>query len=153
MRTRTSSLFIAALLGSVMLMTAPAHAQYQDNGTIRARIFFNTRVHPRWESVPGTRVSIIREDERPDFDTFRYGNTYYVYDGGNWYRASRLNDRFTVIDARDVPEDLSRVPRDRWHNYPSTWESAQPTTMHRHHRRWWRHHHDDRDNNSNNSHY
>src|SRR5678815_6123663 len=45
---------------------------------------------PHWTSVSGTQVQVIRQDERPDYDMFRYNNRYYVYRDSRWYQSCLL---------------------------------------------------------------
>jgi hypothetical protein len=35
--------------------------------------------------------------------------------------SRRWNGQFIYVDDRSVPSELSRVPRDHWHNYPQVW--------------------------------
>ncbi len=96
----------------------------------------NFTTAPHWTTVRGTHVREIRQGERPDYDMFRYGRNYYVYNNNQWYRSGRSNGEFTVIDERSVPSELSRVPRQHWHNYPSQWSDRDNNS------RWNRHHRD-----------
>jgi len=73
--------------------------------------------------VSGTRVEMVPMSERPDYDVFRYGGSYYVYNSNRWYSSPRESGQFTMSDDRSVPTELSRVPRDQWRNYPSTWDN------------------------------
>ena len=82
------------------------------------------RHHPRWDRVPGTRVRMIRESDRPDYDMFSYGGRYYVYDEGRWYMSTTWRGSFRRIDDQEVPAELARVPRDEWHSYPVNWPSS-----------------------------
>jgi hypothetical protein len=84
---------------------------------------------PRWSGISGTRVETIPMADRGDYDVFRYDNTYYAYDNNRWYSSSRESGNFTVIDDRDVPTELSRVPRDQWHTYPATWQDQNRNGM------------------------
>jgi hypothetical protein len=76
---------------------------------------------PRWVVVPGTRVYAI-EGVGPDFDVFRYGSYYYVYRGGNWYRARTWNGRYVLVQERTLPAQFNVVPRQHWRAYPPGWE-------------------------------
>ena len=77
---------------------------------------------PHWTSVNGTQVQVIRQDERPDYDMFRYNNRYYVYRDNRWYQSDQWRGSFDSVDERSVPVELSRVPRDNWRSYPSEWQ-------------------------------
>jgi hypothetical protein len=81
--------------------------------------------NPRWSTIRGTRIQEIRGRERPDYDMFRYGRVYYVYSNDQWYSSNRGRGNFIAIDDHDVPWELSRIPRDRWHSYPSAWMDRQ----------------------------
>jgi len=89
------------------------------------QITFTNR--PRWTNVRVTRVTMIRQGQRPDYDMFRYGNKYYVYNNGRWYMSNRSNGRFHAINDRAVPYELSRVPRENWHSYPTAWQDRNPS--------------------------
>jgi hypothetical protein len=74
--------------------------------------------------VRGTRVEEISAADRPNYDMFRYDGTYYAYNNDRWYSSRMGTGDFTVIDNSAVPSELSRVPRDHWRNYPSTFQDA-----------------------------
>jgi hypothetical protein len=84
------------------------------------RISFGSTRH--WEPIEGTRVEGLPMAERPDYDLFRYGGTYYVYNNNRWYSSPRESGEYAGIDERTVPNEFSNVPRERWHNYPSVWQ-------------------------------
>lgn len=77
---------------------------------------------PRWVVIPGTRVYAIQGTSRPDFDVFRHGSYYYVYRGGNWYRAKRWNGRYQPVRDRYLPTQFNVVSREHWRAYPPGWE-------------------------------
>ena len=79
------------------------------------------RTAPRWDVIPGTLVARVRDNERPDYDLFRYGSRYYAYDNGYWYRSARLDRPFVVINERSVPIAIAAVPHDQWRSYPPGW--------------------------------
>jgi hypothetical protein len=76
---------------------------------------------PHWAGVSGTRVEVVSGADRPAYDVFRYGGTYYAYNNNRWYSSTRDRGDYTMIQDRSVPTELSRVPREQWHNYPTTW--------------------------------
>lgn len=92
-----------------------------DESSATLRVTFGSR--PRWSGISGTRVATIPMEDRRDYDVFRYDNAYYAYDSNRWYRSYRESGEFTVIDDRDVPSELSRVPRDQWRSYPAAWRN------------------------------
>jgi hypothetical protein len=90
---------------------------------------------PRWEPVPGTRVYMVRQDMRPDHDYFKYGNKYYVYSNGQWYRANRWNGRYITVNERQLPAQFYKVPQNEWRAYPNGWSeraSVQSNTNYQH---------------------
>jgi hypothetical protein len=88
------------------------------------RVTFGTT--PRWVGIRGTRVEEIPVAERPGYDVFHYGGSYYAYNDNRWYTSSRESGDFTVIEDRTVPTELSKVPRDHWRNYPTAWQNQSP---------------------------
>jgi len=95
----------------------------QGSGGSSASMMVNFGSTPHWAGVSGTRVEVVSAAERPDYDVFRYGNSYYAYNSNRWYTSSRETGQFTAIDDRSVPTELSKVPRDQWRNYPASWQS------------------------------
>ena len=113
-------------------VTARAGDGYSYDGTTRIRTTTTTTTRmqaprltfthtPQWQQVSGTPVFMVRDEDRPDFDMFRYGNTYYIYDNGNWFRANRWNGTYQWFDEAYVPSALARVPEAEWRSYPSAW--------------------------------
>lgn len=87
------------------------------------------RGRPHLMMVPGTRVMVVR-DADADYDMFRFGRTWYVYDTNGWWRASTYRGPFRSVDERFVPGDILSVPASNWRNYPENgWRS-------RHDRDW-----------------
>jgi hypothetical protein len=78
---------------------------------------------PRWYGIRGSRVREIRGGQRPDYDMFNFAGSYYVYRDGRWYSSRRGDGEFTHMNDRDVPREISRVPRSHWRNYPSGWSN------------------------------
>jgi hypothetical protein len=87
--------------------------------TASLRISFGST--PRWSSVNGTRVEEIIGNNRPNHDMFRVDGSYYAYDNNRWYTSRYDRGDYTMINDSDVPEELVRVPRDHWRNYPQSW--------------------------------
>jgi hypothetical protein len=104
-------------LGMTVAMAATVYAQTSTSASLT--VSFGTA--PHWTAVQGTRVQVIRDRERPDYDMFRYGGSYYVYNNDRWYMSRRSRGQFRAIDERQVPVELSRVPRNHWRNYPTAW--------------------------------
>lgn len=78
---------------------------------------------PSWTSIGGTRVEAVYGSDRPNYDVFRYGGTYYAYSNDRWYSSSRESGRFVVIEERSVPSEISWVPREQWRRYPANWRA------------------------------
>jgi len=78
---------------------------------------------PRWSNIGGTRVEAVYGSNRPSYDLFRYGGSYYAYSNNHWYSSSRESGEFSMMDDRSVPTELSSVPRENWRNYPAAWDN------------------------------
>jgi len=65
--------------------------------------------------VPRTSVYVVQNS---DYDVFRYGRTYYVYNDGYWYRSRTYGGPFVVVDVRSVPRPVLTLPDDRWKHHP-----------------------------------
>ena len=77
---------------------------------------------PHWVAVPEAKgVYVVRDEQRPSNDFFRYNNHYYVYSNGTWYRAKTWNGTYTTIDANGVPHTFRTVHRERWRMFPEGW--------------------------------
>jgi hypothetical protein len=77
----------------------------------------------RWSMIRGTRVQMVRGRQRPEFDLFRFGGDYYAFDSDHWYTSHSGRGEYTRIGDRMVPDELRRVPRMMWRNYPPRWLS------------------------------
>ena len=75
------------------------------------------REQPRIVMVPNSTVYVC-EDERIDYDTFRYGVYWYVYNDGFWYRARTWRGPFRTIEVRYVPRAIMTVPARHWRHHP-----------------------------------
>src|SRR5262245_37792442 len=67
---------------------------------------------PRVVVVPGSTVYVIEDD--CDYDVFRYGVFWYVYNDGYWFRARSHRGPFRMVNARYVPTAISSVPPKYW---------------------------------------
>lgn len=95
---------------------------YQGSAGTAATLQVSFGGTPHWTGVSGTRVEVVPMGERPDYDVFRYGGTYYVYNSNHWYTSPRESGQFTMIADESVPTEFSRVPRQEWRHYPSSWD-------------------------------
>ena len=98
---------------------------YRGSGGTSASLQVTFGSTPHWAGVSGTRVEMVPVAERPNYDVFRYGGTYYAYSSNRWYSSPRERGEFTMIDDRSVPNELSTVPREQWRNYPAGWENQR----------------------------
>ena len=67
---------------------------------------------PRVVVVPGSTVFVVEDD--CDYDVFRYGVFWYVYNDEHWYRARSHRGPFAAVNARYVPTAISNVPPRYW---------------------------------------
>ncbi len=126
MRNRVTRHLLLPMLaiGITLATITPAHAQYrqtQSSGGVNATLTVSFGSEPHWSRVSGSRVQVVHVDERPDYDMFRWGNRYYIFQDDRWYTSRRPNGRFIQIAERRVPMEISRVPRNNWRNYPDQW--------------------------------
>ncbi len=116
---------LATGLALALVLAVPVRAQDHGGerpvtGSATLRVNLGTALH--WAGIGGTRVEELPATERPEYDMFRYGGTYYVYDNNRWYNSPREYGDYVAIDERSVPSEFSNVPREHWHNYPSAWQ-------------------------------
>ena len=127
-RSRTHLLTPLLALSAVVAAVGPLHAQYRyetrttttttSDGTFHVR--FSTT--PRWTEVTGRGVAMVELGDRPSYDMFRFNNRYYVYRDGRWYTSTNWSGTFRTVDIRNVPVEISYVPRDHWVSYPVAWQ-------------------------------
>jgi hypothetical protein len=127
--SKTNAGLTVLILGLTAITVLPAQAQNRDYNSnynrgqnqapMPPRVEFQGQ--PRWMNVPGTNVQMISAGQRPSYDLFRMGSSYYIYDSGYWYSSNRWNGSYTSIDQRYVPSDFMNVPREYWRDYPATW--------------------------------
>jgi hypothetical protein len=55
---------------------------------------------------------------RFDGDLFRYGQYWFAYTSGYWYRARSHQGPYTVIEVHKVPRAILGVPRRLWKHHP-----------------------------------
>jgi hypothetical protein len=62
----------------------------------------------------------VVDDERADLDAdaFRYGQYWFIYARGYWYRGMEFRGPYSVIDVRRVPRAILGVPRSHWKHHP-----------------------------------
>ena len=108
------------VLGLSLLLAATAHAD--------TRVAADLNIHlgsrpapvvvferePDVVLVPGSRVYAVGG---LDYDLFRYGQFWYMNDGGYWYRARNYRGPFGAVRYESVPRQIVMVP-DRYHHHP-----------------------------------
>ena len=70
------------------------------------------RREPSVVIVPGSTVYVVNDE--CDYDVFRYGVYWYVFNDGYWYRARTYRGPFAVVSARYVPAAIVNVPPKYW---------------------------------------
>jgi hypothetical protein len=75
------------------------------------------REEPRSILVPGTTVYVL-EGDRHDYDCFRYGVYWYIWNDGFWYRSRNWRGPFTTIAVKYVPRAVINVPQKHWKRHP-----------------------------------
>jgi hypothetical protein len=114
---RSNTHLLLPLLAMGLTLALASSALAQTSGSIQ--VSFGTT--PHWTTVQHTNVKVIREQDRPNYDVFHYGNEYYVYRDNRWYQSRHSNGSYTYVDERYVPRQLSQVPSNHWRNYPTDW--------------------------------
>lgn len=113
------ALALAALTAAPAAATSISGVLIGKQAPSPPRILFKSA--PHWEAVPGSKVYLVRAEERPAYDLFRLGSLFFLFDQGHWYRSSRQDRGYVVIDERYVPVAISGVPSRHWRSYPKGW--------------------------------
>ena len=72
------------------------------------------REPPRFAYIPEQRVYVVDDDDC-DYDYFRYGTFFYIYENGYWYRSRSYRGPFAAIRADYVPRPIFYVSDNRYH--------------------------------------
>ena len=75
------------------------------------------REEPRVTLIPSSTVYVV-SDNRADYDIFRYGVNWYIYNDGYWYRSRNHRGPFRVVEVRYVPRAILTVPARHWKHHP-----------------------------------
>ncbi len=78
------------------------------------------REQPRFTFIPEERVYVVDDDDC-DYDYFRYGTFFYIYENGYWYRSSSYRGPFAAIRADYVPRPIFYVSDSQkyhWRHHP-----------------------------------
>ena len=113
-------MIIAAFLMPLLASGNPVPAKAADVGiSLRIgdryrgdRLYFQQR--PRFVMVPGTRVRYIEDS---DMDVYQYGDAYFAFDNGRWFRSYSYNGPWIFVSARSVPRQIFYVPTDYRRNW------------------------------------
>jgi hypothetical protein len=80
---------------------------------------------PQAYLVPSSSVSWY---DNAGYDCYRYGNAYYVNDGGYWYTSHSWRGPFVGVRYASVPVQVLQVPTRYRHQPRGYWQSAQRPT-------------------------
>jgi len=70
--------------------------------------------------IPGTEVYTV---DNADYDLYRYGDYWYYYYDGGWYRADDIDGPFYFISYTSIPYEIRYVPVSYRHHW-SNWRGA-----------------------------
>jgi len=74
---------------------------------------------PRMVLVNDAMVYVAQDEGlRCNGDLFRYGQYWFVYANGWWYRARSHRGPYAAIDVKRVPRAIIGVPRGWWKHHP-----------------------------------
>jgi hypothetical protein len=74
---------------------------------------------PRVVRATDAMVYVVHDDQvRYDGDLFRYGQYWFAYDHGYWYRARSHRGPYVLMEVRRVPRAILGVPRSYWKHHP-----------------------------------
>ena len=70
--------------------------------------------------LAGDAMVYVADDAalRFDGDLFHYGQYWFAYTRGYWYRARSHRGPYAVIEVRKVPRAIIGVPRKLWKHHP-----------------------------------
>lgn len=112
---RTTSMLTAWLLALALAGAAgqaSAQALWNNGETFEHK--------PKMNYIPNTDV--YYERKASGFDRYRYANTWYIVENGDWYRSYSWQGPYVMIDPSDVPEEIMVVPA----SYRRFWRAAAP---------------------------
>lgn len=114
--------FAGTILAGVLFAAAPARADIDvridiGNAPPAPHMVFRVRPHERF--YRGEGVYVVDDPGIGDYDCFRYGGYYWVFQDGYWYRAPSWRGRFVVVHPRYVPTVFYRMPPTRWKHHPN----------------------------------
>jgi hypothetical protein len=65
---------------------------------------------PSMHNITASGVSYSRHAANGNIDFYKFRSTYYLVDGGSWYRAESWRGPFISVSASSVPREVLRVP-------------------------------------------
>ncbi len=107
----------ACLLGA--LLATPVFAQIQVE--VNAPPPPSITVQPHWQWDAPDRV-YVTTDPNVDYDLFRSGQWYYVYNDGYWYRAPGWNGPYQAIHRGQVPRTFFYLSDNQYQ-----WHGSRPS--------------------------
>ena len=81
--------------------------------------------------VPRSAVYVVDDDDC-EYDFFRYGVYWFIWNDGYWYRSRSYRGPFRVIEARYVPAAVWNVPGRHWKHHPHGGPPGLVMKKHRH---------------------
>jgi len=84
------------------------------------RVDFTER--PSMAIIPDTQVYYLRDESQ--YDLYQYGNTWYLVDDGNWYRAPSWRGPFVGTTMGRVPRMVVSIPA----GYRKNWVASTSTS-------------------------
>jgi hypothetical protein len=90
------------------------------------------RGEPRLAVMPHTNLWYYSGPS--DYDYFRYGSYYYIYNAGYWYRSTRYRGPFVAIREAYVPTIFYGL-HDRGYHWRHGWKNVPPGQARRMERR------------------
>ena len=116
------SVFAAAILAGALCASTPARASIDvridiGNAPPAPHMMFHARPHERFD--PGTRVYVVDDPGVGDYDCFRYGSYYWLFNDGYWYRSRSWRGGFVVVQPRYVPASFYNVSPAHWKHRPN----------------------------------
>ena len=123
---------VVGLIGLVSAMPNPAQSAvgfsiFISNAPPPPRVVFYHQ--PRFVLIPEEDVYACEDSYYSDYDVFRYGDYFYLYDDGYWYRSPSYRGPFLAIRVDYVPRRIFSVgsygyqcrERPRYVTYPTTY--------------------------------
>lgn len=90
------------------------------------------RSEPRW--TPMSTIGVAYYEGPCDYDYFRCGSYFYIYNGGFWYRSPQYRGPFIAIRESYVPRAFYGL-HDRGYHWRHAWKNVPPEAYRRVERR------------------